>query len=400
MIKKNIFKIIFSSLFTLSPIAFGLALWDKLPTVMATHWGVNGEADGFSSRTFTVFGLPIILFVLNLVCFFITSLDTKNKHQNKKALNMIFFIMPIISIFASSVIYAVAFGKTFDLSIAFPILLGLLFIIMGNLMPKVRQNNTLGFKFKWTLQSEENWNATHRFGGKIMVLAGFLMLFTMLLPAAAMMITAFAIILVSLISVVIYSYRYCLIELENEDTEFEPIYNKKSYFIAGIISAILVLVILGSTTYVMFSGDVTVTYTDDGFTVDSDYSDPLSLNFTDIKDVDFYDEMEVGDKVMGFNGATISVGKFKNKALGEHTRYTYNNCSAAVVIESNGKLLVINAKTTEATKEIYERISSKLHTDTNNNTNNNANNNANNNNGFSSNVGDIDITISGEGEII
>ena len=363
MIKKNIFKIIFSSLFTLSPIAFGIALWDKLPTVMATHWDISGEADGFSSRTFTVFGLPIILFVLNLVCIFITSLDNKSKHQNKKALNTVFFIMPTISIFASSVTYAVAFGKTFDLSIAFPILLGLLFIIMGNLMPKVRQNNTLGFKFKWTLQSEENWNATHRFGGKIMVLAGFLMLFTMLLPAAAMMITAFAIIFVSLISVAIYSYRYCLIELENEDTEFEPIYNTKAYFIAGIISAILILAVLGSTTYVMLSGDVTVTYTDDGFTVDSDYSDPLSLGFTDIRNVDFYDEMEIGTKVMGFNSATLSIGQFKNKALGEHTRYTYNSCNAVVVIESNGKLLVINAKTPEETKEIYNHILGEVHRD-------------------------------------
>ncbi len=363
MIKKNLFKIIISSLFTLSPIVFGLVMWDELPAAMATHWGINGDADVFSSRTFAVFGLPIILFVLNLFCIFVTSLDKKNKRQNKKALNMTYFIMPVISIFANAIIYVTAFGKDFNVSIIFPAVLALSFIVIGNLMPKVRQNNTLGFKLKWTLQSEANWNATHRFGGKIMVLSGILILFTVLLPTTAMMITAFAIIFASLIVVLIYSYRFYKTELENYDTEFEPIYNTKAHKIASIISAIIVLVILGSTAYIMLSGNITVTYTDDSFTVDSEYYDSLTLNFTDIRNVDFYDEMEIGTKQMGFNSAILSIGKFKNEALGEHTRYTYNKCSAVIVIESDGKLLVINAKTAKDTKEMYTHIVSEVHSD-------------------------------------
>ncbi len=363
MIKKNFAKILLSCLFTLSPIVFGLIVWDELPAVISTHWNINGEADGFSSRTFAVFGLPIILLAINILCFIFTAFDSRNKHQNKKAFNMIFFFVPVISVFANSIMYLAALGKTFELSIAFPILLGILFIISGNLMPKVRQNNTLGFKFKWTLQSEDNWNATHRFGGKVMVSAGILMLFTMLLPAAAMMITAFVIIFGSLIVVVIYSYRYFKAELENYDTEFEPIYNTKAYVIAGIISIILVLVILGGSTFVLLSGNITVTYTDDSFTVDSDYYNPLTLNFADIRNVEFYDEMKIGTKEMGFNSAILSIGKFKNEALGEHTRYTYNKCSAVVVIESNGNFFVINAKTVEDTKKIYTHISSEVRHD-------------------------------------
>ncbi len=363
MLKKNWFKILLSCLFTISPIGFGLIMWDKLPEVMSTHWGISGEADGFSSRTFAVFGLPIILLAINILCFIFTSFDNRNKHQNKKAFNIIFYIIPIISIFTNAMVYSAAFDKAWNFTAIIPILLGLLFIAMGNLMPKIRQNGTLGFKYKWTLQSEANWNATHRFGGKVMVCGGILVLFTAFLPITAMFITTMAIILGSLIITVIYSYKYYKKELENEDTEFEPIYNTKAYRIAGIISAILVLVILGSTAYIMLSGNITVTYTDNNFTIDSEYYDPLTLNFNDIKNVDFYDEMEIGTKQMGFNSSTLSIGKFKNEALGEHTRYTYNKCSAVVVIESDGKFLVINAKTVEATKEIYTHILGEVHHD-------------------------------------
>ncbi len=361
MLKKNWLKILISSLVTLSPIAFGLAVWNKLPETMSTHWGISGEADGFSSRTFAVFGLPLILLALNFICIVTSFFDKKNR--GTKVHNIIYYIIPVISLFTNAMVYSAAFEKTWDFAAIIPLVLGLLFAVMGNLMPKVRQNKTLGFKLKWTLQSEANWNATHRFGGKIMVLAGILILFTMLLPTTAMMITVLSVIFASLIIIFIYSYRFYKAELENEDTEFEPIYNTKAYKIASIISAILVLVILGSTAYIMLSGNITVTYTDDSFTVDSEYYDPLTLNFTDIRNVDFYDEMEIGTKQMGFNSATLSIGKFKNKALGEHTRYTYNKCSAVIVIESDGKLLVINAKTAKATKEIYNHIVGKVHSD-------------------------------------
>ena len=79
MLKKNWLKILISCLITLSPIAFGLIMWNKLPEVMATHWGADGTADGMSSRGFAVFGLPTILLLLNIFAIFISSLDKKNK---------------------------------------------------------------------------------------------------------------------------------------------------------------------------------------------------------------------------------------------------------------------------------------------------------------------------------
>ncbi len=62
MLKKNKSRIIISSIIILLPMIFGLIMWDKLPDTMTTHWGADGNADGFSGKVFAVFGLPATYF--------------------------------------------------------------------------------------------------------------------------------------------------------------------------------------------------------------------------------------------------------------------------------------------------------------------------------------------------
>ncbi|MBQ2266539.1 MAG: SdpI family protein, partial [Clostridia bacterium] len=236
MLKKNWLKILISSLVTLSPIAFGLAVWNKLPETMSTHWGISGEADGFSSRTFAVFGLPLILLALNFICIVTSFFDKKNR--GTKVHNMIYYIIPVISLFTNAMVYSAAFEKTWDFAAIIPLVLGLLFAVMGNLMPKIRQNSTLGIKVKWTLQSEENWNATHRFGGKVMVIAGLMVMLTAFLPVVPMFFTTMAIILIAVFATMLYSYLYYKKEVKNGKTDFNhicPKFNKVGKIISLIV---------------------------------------------------------------------------------------------------------------------------------------------------------------------
>ena len=64
---------------------------------------------------------------------------------------------------------------------------GLLFMIIGNYLPKVKQNNTIGIRVVWTLQDEENWSATHRFSGKLWVASGVLCMLCGLLEKALLL---------------------------------------------------------------------------------------------------------------------------------------------------------------------------------------------------------------------
>lgn len=206
MLKKNKFKIAISSAIVLLPILFGLIMWEDLPERMATHWGVDGKADGFSGRTFAVFGLPLIILAFHTLCLLLTMLDKKQAEQNAKALGIVFWIMPVISLFTNGMVYCAAFGKELPIEWLMPALLGVMFILTGNYLPKVKQNQTLGIRIPWTLHSEENWNKTHRLGGKVWVTGGLILLFSVFLPHTAMVWTATCA-LVAIGSIpIVYSY--------------------------------------------------------------------------------------------------------------------------------------------------------------------------------------------------
>ncbi len=357
MLKKNWLKILISSLITLSPTAFGLAVWDKLPETMSTHWGVSGEADGFSSRAFVVFGLPLVLLLLNIICTTTSFFDKRNR--GTKVQNMIYYIVPGISLFTNAMVYSAAFEKTWDFIALVPVLLGLLFAVMGNLMPKIRRNSTLGIKVKWTLQSEENWNATHRFGGKVMVIAGFLVMLTAFLPVIPMFITFMAIILIAAFVPTLYSYLYYKKEIKNGKNDFNhicPRFNK----VGKIVTLTVLPIIIIGISIIMFTGSISITYSDSGFTVDSEYYDALTINYDDIEEIQVKENDKIGVKEFAFNSAKLSLGRFKNEEFGSHTRYTYNACKTVVVMRIDGKTLVINSKDDDTTREIYLKIKGEM----------------------------------------
>ena len=84
MIKKNLKTMIITSIIILAPIIVGLMLWDQLPAEMATHFGEDGQPNGWSSKSFTVFGLPLILLAVHWFCVAFTDADPKNKNISNK----------------------------------------------------------------------------------------------------------------------------------------------------------------------------------------------------------------------------------------------------------------------------------------------------------------------------
>ena len=219
MLKKNKKKIILSSAIILLPVLFGLIIWNQLPDQIATHWGINGEPDGWSSRGFAVFTLPLILLAAHWICIWVTALDPKNKRQTPKAFDLIFWITPVISLSVNSLIYITALGKDIDLTSIMFIVLSIIFIIIGNYLPKCKQNYTIGIKVPWTLNNEENWVATHRFAGKVWVAGGILFLPCIFLPSTVMFVALFILILFLAGIPMIYSYLYYKKQLASSPQE-------------------------------------------------------------------------------------------------------------------------------------------------------------------------------------
>ena len=172
--KKYKKMIIITTLVTLLPILLGIILWEKLPDSIATHWGADGQANGWSNKAFAVFGMPCILAAIHLFSVCVTLNDPKRKNIHKKPLALVFWIVPVVSLVTSGFTYMAALGSDIDIRLIVSIMMGILFIILGNYMPKLQQNYTVGIKLPWTLNSIENWNRTHRFGGKLFIAGGVL----------------------------------------------------------------------------------------------------------------------------------------------------------------------------------------------------------------------------------
>jgi hypothetical protein len=251
----------------------------------------------------------------------------------------------------------VAFGMEMHLARFLPAFLGVLFALMGNYMPKIKQNSTLGIKITWTLQNEENWVKTHRFAGKVWFIGGLLMIAATFLPGnwCLYILPVFFIPMMAL--PVLYSYKIYKTH-KAAGIEYAPM-DSKSYKVGKIISLIMVPLVLVFVAVLMFTGDVNCTFGEASFTVDSIYYDAVTISYEDITSVEYTENMSTGRRTLGFASAKLSLGIFVNDDLGSHTRYTYNSCKTAIVIRAEEKILVINAKTPEATRELYNNLLEK-----------------------------------------
>lgn len=175
----------------------------KLPV----HWNINGEPNQYAGKFLGLFMMPIVVMVVILLVTFLPRIEPRKKNINlsMKAYNLI--IISIILVFATLHIVMImnALGKSLSIGKIVPALIGVLFIVIGNYMGKIRSNFMLGIKTPWTLSSELSWNKTHRLGGRLFILSGFLIIISsFMLSGTARMI----ILLISVFGTVIISFIY------------------------------------------------------------------------------------------------------------------------------------------------------------------------------------------------
>jgi len=169
---KNKKLLVITSLICLLPMLVGAALYSRLPETIATHFDLQGNPDGWSSRAFAVFGLPGILLAVNLLLPFMLQADPKRRNMSGALINITIWTIPVLSLLCSGLTLGYALGYDTRIDKVLPVLMGLLFILIGNYLPKTKQSYTMGIKLPWTLASEENWNRTHRLAGFLWVLGG------------------------------------------------------------------------------------------------------------------------------------------------------------------------------------------------------------------------------------
>ncbi len=169
-------KYIIPILIIIASVILSIAFYPLLPQSMASHWGPGGAVDGYSDKMFNIIFFPALMLGLMLMFIIIPKIDPK--HQNIKMFEDKFnyFICAILAMFLAVQlqVYLWNIGIIIQMNMLMPILMGLLFIVTSVLIKDSKQNYTIGIKTPWTLNSEENWNKTHKLGAKLFMIIGIL----------------------------------------------------------------------------------------------------------------------------------------------------------------------------------------------------------------------------------
>lgn len=355
MLKKNKWTMIITSIVILLPMIFGVLVWNKLPESMIIHWGGDGAADGTGSRALAVFLIPAILLVLQWVCFLTTTLIDKEREQNPKVMRIVLWIMPIMSIAANATVYMTAFGYTIKLTSLLFLPLGIMFVVIGNYLPKCKQSYTVGIKLPWTLGSEENWLATHRFGGKVWLVGGVVFMLCSFLPVSFVPLVLVPMILVLAFVPMIYSYVFYRKQLASggvTKASAKPMMSKSAKW----ISAIMLVAIFTLVGWLMFTGEIVIEYGEESFEVVASFMDDITVKYEDIDNIEYREKDDVGMRIYGFQSARLLVGSFQNDEFGAYTRYSYTGGVPCVILTVDDKILVVSGKDEAATKEIYQTL--------------------------------------------
>jgi len=359
MLRRNKGKLILSSLVTLLPALVGLLLWDKLPDEIITHWNAAGEADSWSSKGEAILLLPLILLAVQWLCLFFTAKDPKNQEQSPKAFLIVIWVIPALSIVLMGFTYFVALGQAFSALRLMNLLFGLLFMVMGNYMPKFKQNYTMGIKIHWTLRSEENWNATHRFAGKVWFVCGLAILVSTFLPGGASIAVLFLAILPAVALPILYSWRFHRRQVASgtapEDTP-PTTYEKTGRKVSAIALPIIFILV----AILMFTGNIRSECLDDYLLITATYHEDATIAYSQIDSVEYRAEKVPGSRMMGFSSARFQLGTYRNDEFDLYTRYTYNGCDSALVITCGEKVLVLNAADEAATRALYEDLLARI----------------------------------------
>lgn len=157
-------------------IAFGLAVYGRLPEQVPTHFELSGEPDGWTPRFPGAFLMPLVAIGVYVLLFVLRRIDPRGANYRRFEetwwvfLNVLALLMTALHVLS----LGFAIGWPIDMSRAVTVTLGLLFVGLGNYMPRLRSNWWMGIRTPWTLESEEVWRETHRVGGWAFVAAGLL----------------------------------------------------------------------------------------------------------------------------------------------------------------------------------------------------------------------------------
>ena len=202
-----------TSIIVLSLIAFtvlaGILLWGQLPEQMASHWNANDEVDGYMSKFWGVFMMPLITLGMFALFAVIPNIDPlkANIAQFRGVFNWFIIFIAVFMLYIHGLTLAWSLGyQNFKMSTVMLPFLGILFIFIGYMLKRARRNFFIGIRTPWTLSSDIVWDKTHQLGSVLFMFSGAMAIIGSFFGGMFAFWLLFTPLMISVIATIIYSY--------------------------------------------------------------------------------------------------------------------------------------------------------------------------------------------------
>lgn len=203
--KKTNKEFLMTALVIALPMVIGAIFWNQLPEKIPTHFGIDGQADGYSSKLFTLFAFPALFLLFQIICLASFEKGSVEVNIPAKMRRFCTWLIPVLSLIIQGSIYANALGFIKSGPTLVTTFLAIVVIVIGNYLPKIQRNATVGIRIPWTLSDDKNWYKTHRMAGKLWVIGGLIILLESFIQVALLYVMG-VVIAVMIVGPIVYSF--------------------------------------------------------------------------------------------------------------------------------------------------------------------------------------------------
>lgn len=163
---------LWTSLAGLLPLVYGGLLYNELPARVATHFGLNGQANEYSGKLTAILLLPLLLLAADWIVYLSTKYGKRTRKQSPKFSNVMLWMFPVMANVLQITMFVEALGYDAPIIEIVSMLMGMIFIVLGNYLLKLTPNSMMGVRIPSTMKNPENWAKTNRLAGVMFVLSG------------------------------------------------------------------------------------------------------------------------------------------------------------------------------------------------------------------------------------
>jgi len=190
-------------------VALSFTVYSRLPAMVPIHWNAAGQIDNYAPRAVGAFVFPAIMLLLGGLFAALPAISPSGFGIERKSRAYAAIVSAVLLFLLAVHVYVLlaALNVARSITTFLPILIGALFIVIGNYLPKMRRNFFVGIRTPWTLADEDVWFRTHRLGGILFVICGALLMAAgPFLPGRSMQALLITTVVIVALVTVVYSF--------------------------------------------------------------------------------------------------------------------------------------------------------------------------------------------------